>query len=234
MTSYSYVGSELDVFSHASNWKAYYKSLIQSYLEEEVLEVGAGIGATTKSLCDGQQHRWICLEPDPALATKIKPMIDSGELPKCCEVRVGTLSDLSPTETFNVILYIDVLEHIENDRAEVIQAAKHLKDGGVLIVLSPAHQWLFTPFDKAIGHFRRYNKRSLSALIPSDLTCVKLIYLDSVGSLVSSGNRLILKSDMPTSRQITFWDKIMIPLSQRLDPVLQYSVGKSILGIWRR
>ena len=51
MADYTYIGSELELFSEASNWKAYYARLIRPYLGEEVLEVGAGIGATTASLC---------------------------------------------------------------------------------------------------------------------------------------------------------------------------------------
>ena len=40
---------------------------------------------------------------------------------------------------FDAILYIDVLEHIEDDRAEMARAAARLKPGGALIVLAPAH-----------------------------------------------------------------------------------------------
>ena len=39
-----------------------------------------------------------------------------GTLPACCEVRVGTLEGADPAETFDTILYMDVLEHIEDDR----------------------------------------------------------------------------------------------------------------------
>ena len=68
LTEYTYIGSELELFSHASNWKAYHARLIRPYLGDEVLEVGAGIGATTASLYSGNQKRWVCLEPDLALA----------------------------------------------------------------------------------------------------------------------------------------------------------------------
>lgn len=41
MTSFEYSGSELDVFSHASNWKAYWCALVQPYMGVTVLDVGA-------------------------------------------------------------------------------------------------------------------------------------------------------------------------------------------------
>ncbi len=76
--SYSYVGSELDIFSQATRWKAYY---LKKYLGSAVLEVGAGIGATTLSLCDGSHGRWVCLEPDPGLSGQINSLLEAGRLP---------------------------------------------------------------------------------------------------------------------------------------------------------
>src|SRR5439155_19234776 len=116
-----------------------------------------------------------------ALIARLDPKIHSGELPKCCESRLGTLEKFDDAETFDTILYMDVLEHIEDDRAEVARAAKHLRPGGHVIALSPAHQWLFTPFDRAIGHHRRYTRAGFGALATPDLEPVRLRYLDSIG-----------------------------------------------------
>ena len=129
---------------------------------------------------------------------------------------------------------MDVLEHIEDDSAEMERAARRLKPGGYAIVVSPAHNWLFSAFDKAIGHFRRYTKATLRATTPAGLELVRLRYLDSVGMLASLGNRMVLGSAMPTARQIAVWDKLMVPISRAIDPLLGYTVGKSILGVWRK
>ena len=234
MTEYTYVGSELDLFAAAVNWKAYWRSQIEPYLGAEVLEVGAGIGGTTKQLCGGRHKRWVCLEPDEQLAHRLAQDIEERKLPANCEVSIGTLADLDEQEKFDSLVYIDVLEHIEDDRGEMERASHHLREGGHLIVLSPAHQWLYTPFDKEIGHYRRYTKRSLKALTPQGLSVVRMKYLDSVGLFASLGNRLVLNSKMPTPKQIAFWDSYMVPLSRCVDPFLFYSAGKSVLGVWRR
>lgn len=234
MQDYSYIGSELELFSQAYNWKNYYSSLIQKYLQGRVLEVGAGIGATTEFLCQGHQKQWLCLEPDPILTEKIELKISVGRVPACCKSRVGTSEDLDPNDMFDTIIYMDVLEHIKDDRAEVKTVTQHLSSGGYLVVLAPAHQWLFTPFDRAIGHYRRYNKQSLASAIPKSLDCIKLIYLDSIGLIASLGNRFVLKSKTPTKQQIQLWDKVMVPLSKNIDPILHYSLGKSVLGIWQK
>ena len=236
MARLAYVGTELDLFSAATHWKSYLRDRIAPYLGPEVLEVGAGFGGTTRFLCDGQQaRRWVCLEPDPALADRVVESVGKGDLPPCCEASVGTVDDLGAGPAFDAILYIDVLEHIEDDAAEVARAAPLLRPGGHLIALSPAHPWLYTPFDRAIGHFRRYTKRTLAALATgAGLEPVRLDYLDAVGLLASLGNKLLLRRSMPKPSQIAAWDKGMVPLSRLIDPILGRSLGKSVMAVWRR
>ncbi len=226
---YEYVGSELALFEKAKNWKAYWRGQIAPHVRGNVLEVGAGIGANTKLLADLHFLKWTCLEPDAALALKI-------ELPGDDRYRkvVGTVQDIPPAERFDSILYIDVLEHIEDDRAELLRASGRLSPGGTLIVLSPAHPFLYTAFDRAIGHFRRYTRSSLRALEPAELSECKLIYLDSAGLLASAGNRLLLKSAMPTERQILFWDRLLVPISRFMDVVSGWRVGKTVIAVWQR
>lgn len=234
VSCFTYVGSELELFAQATNWKRYFARQVQEHLGEEVLEVGAGFGGTARMLCTRPHRRWVCLEPDPQLEAALEGKITSGELPACCQGRVGTLADLDEEDLFDAILYIDVLEHIADDRAEMAMAARHLRPAGKLIVLTPAHQWLFTPFDQAIGHYRRYNKQMLAELAPPSLRCLRLIYLDAVGLLASLGNRFILRSGKPTPQQVWVWDKLMVPVSRLVDPLLGYTVGKSVLGVWQK
>ncbi len=228
----SYPGSELDLFATAKVWKGYLREQISPYLGADVLEVGAGIGGTTRALCRGAERRWACLEPDPALAARLDEEIRSGSLPRCCEAILGTIGRLDPSQSFDTILYIDVLEHIEDDRAEVDRAFRLLKPGGHLVALSPAHQWLYTPFDRAIGHHRRYDRTGFGDLA-GGLRPERLVYLDSVGLLASLANKLLLKSAMPGPAQVAFWDRVLVRLSKRVDPLLAHAVGKSVLAVWR-
>ncbi len=225
---FKYAGSELELFEKARNWKAYWSAQIAEFVRGEVLEVGAGIGANTATLANLEFQRWTCLEPDAALAARIP--LPPGDRH---ETAVGTLTDLSPGAKFDAILYIDVLEHIADDRAEMARAAAHLNPRGAVIVLAPAHPFLFTPFDAAIGHFRRYTRASLRAAAPAHLRVEKLVYLDAAGMLASAGNRLLLQRSMPTERQILTWDRLLVPISRRIDPLFSGRLGKSVLGIWR-
>jgi len=109
-----------------------------------------------------------------------------------------------------------------------------LGPGGHVVALSPAHQSLYTPFDAAIGHHRRYSKKTIAALTPPGLRLVRLRYLDAVGMLASLGNRLILNQSMPTPKQVALWDGVMVRLSRLVDPVTAYSLGKSVLAVWQK
>jgi SAM-dependent methyltransferase len=229
VTTYQYAGSELEIFEKAHNWKAYLRRSMEPYLAGSVLEVGAGLGANTRQFACLNFDRWTCLEPDEALLRQIQP---GGPLLDRHEAILGDIQALDPARHFDAIIYIDVLEHIEDDAGELRRASFHLNPGGALIVLSPAHPWLFTPFDRAIGHYRRYTKASLQAVAPPHLHQEKLVYLDSAGLLASLGNRLLLDSSMPTAAQIKTWDSVLVPCSRLLDPLLGGMVGKSALGVW--
>ncbi len=226
-----YIGDELTLFQHAKNWKAYYSSYFKKYLKGRVLEVGAGIGGTTLSLCDGTQDEWICLEPDSALTNNIEKLLTEKKLPDCCKTKTGFLSDIPVTEKFDAILYIDVIEHIEDDKSELKLASNYLKPGGVILIIVPAHQYLYSPFDKAIGHYRRYSLKRTRDAIPSELNIIKAVYLDSVGLAASTANKLFLKQSYPTLKQVKFWDKTMVPVSRITDKLLFNSIGKSVLLI---
>lgn len=234
MTSAHYPGNELELFAAATNWKRYLVAALRPFLGPRVLEVGAGIGATTSVLNVEPGHRWTCLEPDPTMATRLRELLAAGDLPAGCEVRQGTVALLGDEHMYDSVLYVDVLEHIHDDREELAAVSRHVASGGHLAVLAPAHPWLYTAFDAGIGHFRRYTRRTLRQVGPESMRITQLRYLDSVGMVASAANRLLLRQSLPTARQIAIWDKLMVPCSRLLDPLLCFGVGKSVLAVWRK
>lgn len=229
-----YEGQELELFAVAKNWKGYWSSQIKSHLGKSVLEVGAGLGANTPYLIGPQQESWLGLEPDAALCTQISTTLANEPWRGKVRTIIGFLKDVPAAETFDTLLYIDVLEHIEDDHAEMCAAFARLKPGGKVIVLSPAHPALYTPFDKAIGHFRRYTRKTLRACTPPGAKLVSMFALDSVGLMASVANKLFLHQSMPTVDQVKLWDTKLVPLSRLADPVIGYGIGKSLIAIWQK
>ncbi|HTU63858.1 MAG TPA: class I SAM-dependent methyltransferase, partial [Polyangiales bacterium] len=134
MPELSYVGGELELFAQAERWKAYLASILRAHVRGDVAEVGAGMGAITKQFLAAPTRSWTCIEPDPqllaALERELAPSIRAGRV-RCIH---GTLDDLDASTRFDCILYIDVLEHILDDHAELERAARHLSQGGSLVV----------------------------------------------------------------------------------------------------
>jgi SAM-dependent methyltransferase len=229
----NYIGNELELFKHAKNWKQYYAGLFRDYLKGDILEVGAGIGETTHLLCDGSQDSWLCLEPDKELSSEIIHKKKKSYIPSFVEVKTDTIKGLNQNKKFDCIIYIDVIEHIKHDTEELQRVKSFLKPNAHLIILVPAHNYLFSDFDKAIGHYRRYNKGMLVNVVPSELQLVKLKYLDSIGMFASLVNKWFLKQEYPELKQIKLWDKYIIPFSRIVDPLIAHSLGKTVVGIWK-
>lgn len=231
---FRYAGEELALFLDARNWKSYVATVLRPFLGERVLEVGAGVGAMTRVLKPYCAGRWLALEPDPVLLESLRRNVESWGLREGFESAKGTIETLTGGATFDTILYLDVLEHISDDRGEVEKAARHLAPGGSLVVLAPAHQCLYTEFDRTIGHFRRYSRDDLKRLTPHELSFAHGRYYDIAGMLASLANRLFLHSASPTQKQIHFWDRTLVPLSRFLDPLSGFTVGRSVVAVWRR
>ena len=76
-----------------------------------------------------------------------------------------------------------VLEHIQNDVGEIKEVFKKLNRNGHLIIMVPAHQKLYSKFDKSIGHYRRYEREFFKTELEG-LKRVKLLSLDSMGLML--------------------------------------------------
>ena len=163
--------------------------------------------------------------PDATLAERLTLSLDADPLPVPTEVRIGTVAALADSDRFDTATYIDVLKHIADDAEELTRVLRFIRPGGALVVLAPAHQWLFSPFDAAIGHYRRYTAKALANLRPAGGYLKSKFYLDSIGLLASIGNRLLLKSSMPTPGQIAIWDVHGAAVAW-LDPLLGYRVAR--------
>jgi 2-polyprenyl-3-methyl-5-hydroxy-6-metoxy-1,4-benzoquinol methylase len=230
--TFKYQGDELELFQHATNWKKYFGARIRPYIKGSVLEVGAGIGSTTTLLNDGTVQNWLLLEPDDQMFELLSKKISHKELPPNCKLKKGLIDQLE--EKFDTIIYIDVLEHIEKDAEEIRKATIRLNPNGHIIVLSPAFQSLYNPFDKAIGHYRRYNKKSLRGITPADTQLESITYLDSVGYFASLANKFFLKKKYPTQKEVLFWDRWMVPISRLTDSLFFHRFGKSIIAVWKK
>src|ERR1700753_1825281 len=119
----AYDGDTLEKFSYARNWKSYWVVVLQRTTSGDVLEVGAGLGANTGLIHNPSVRSIYCLEPDEALAAQLRTAAQGDE---GITVTAGTIDSVA-AQLFDCILYIDVIEHIQDDKAELANAAQLLK-----------------------------------------------------------------------------------------------------------
>jgi SAM-dependent methyltransferase len=68
---------------------------------------------------------------------------------------------------FDAVMLCDVLEHVDDDRQAVAEAARLLRPGGVAVITLPALGLLWSSHDEALGHRRRYGGRQARELVES-------------------------------------------------------------------
>ena len=126
---------------------------------ERVLEIGPGVGAIGARLAS--RYRYTAVELDPAAAAIAHARL----APLGGTVLNGDESLLPPRESFDLVCAFEVLEHIEDDAAALCSWRKRVRAGGWILLSVPAHQHRFGPHDQLVGHFRRYDRDGLGALL---------------------------------------------------------------------
>lgn len=228
----NYVGTELELFQHAVNWKRYWSEQVAPYVQGTVLDVGCGLGVNAAYVANDSVTGYTFLEPDGALLQQLSAHIPLP--PTITQRRIEGTTEKLKGERFDTLLYIDVLEHIEDATAELQRANELLATGGHLIIVVPAYPFLYSPFDRAIGHYRRYTERMLDEQMPRSLQKILVRYLDSAGFALSLGNKLLLHRTSPTMAQISFWDRRIVPLSRITDKVVGHAFGRSMVAVYRK
>jgi len=95
-----------------------------------------------------------------------------------CRVDLASCALPFKTSSFEVVLALDVIEHIKDDVYALSEFRRILKPGGLLIVTVPAFMALWSPWDEALGHLRRYRASSLAeACQGAGLVLEKLTYM---------------------------------------------------------
>ena len=220
---------ELEFFDAAKNWRRYQFENILKYINSSVLDVGPGTGNNIQYYKD-KASQITLLEINKNLANSLKLKFDGDK-----KIIVLNTDIHSQEKKFDTILYMDVLEHIEDDEKEINKALKQLNSGGNLIFFVPAYQFLYSDFDKAIGHIKRYNKKFfLSFKKDENITIIELKYIDSIGFFIAVLNKLFNKDNKESiGLGVKIWDKLIF-LSKIMDLIFLNKFGKSLFCIMKK
>jgi SAM-dependent methyltransferase len=208
----------------------------EPHLGGRMLEVGAGAGTITRKLADRYPNcRLVALEP----AQNLVPALAAyGALSDRVTVHQETLAEYvrHGTGGFDAVLYLNVLEHIEDDAAELRLAAAVLRPGGALLVFGPGLEWLYSDLDYKAGHYRRYSPNQLRRLAErAGLLVERARYFDLLGVPPYYVVYKLLRQTGISGSTMWGYDWVVVPASRLLQRVLvRPPAGKNVVLVATR
>lgn len=231
---YTESGAEiLDAFAVAPRFNAWMAGVIQPFLGQRVLEIGAGMGNLTRHLAR-RRKRYIATDIDQEhlsrLAARLRHLVH-------VEVRICNLTvagDFAPLrDAMDTVVCLNVLEHVDDDLAALRNMASTLESGGRAIVLVPHGQSLFGSLDVVLGHVRRYSHQQLrECLERTGFECEQILDFNRVSRPPWYMNSRIIKRSRISRFQLRMFDRT-VWLWRRLDRWLPWA-PTSIIAIARK
>jgi SAM-dependent methyltransferase len=222
--------SVLDEIEAGGNYTAWILERARPYLRGRILDAGAGTGTFTALLL-GEADEVVALEPEPRFAALLR-----GRFADEPSVRVVEGDAQRPPDglgTFDAVICFNVLEHVRDDDAALHALHALTAADGALLLLVPAHPSLAAPFDRAVGHERRYRRRELGeALRAAGFAVDELRYVNPVGALGwGLRMRLLRQREWPV-RSFQAFDRL-VPVLRPLDR-LRLPFGLSVWAVARK
>ena len=235
---FSYEGADLEAMEMASNYRAWIFELIKPFFGEHLVEVGAGAGAFSEMLL-GVHPRTLQLVEPSEMFDRLEPRFRSHTGETRLETFKGIFADVADeivsVQPPDTIIYINVLEHVEDDPRELELLYRTLQPGGHLILFVPALQFLLSAFDRSIGHFRRYSKKDLLEKCKSagfDIGYAR--YFDFLGIFPWAIKYRLLGSLKMEPAAVKLYDRFAVPPLRFLEDRLPPPVGKNLLVVARK
>lgn len=219
----AYAGVEnLEAMEVAENYNRFLLELILERLDDgsSVLDFGAGLGHFSRELAR-RGHAVTAIEADPELSARLA----SDGL--CVRQSLAEV----PPRSLDFIFSFNVLEHIEDDLGTLVELEQRLAPGGSLLLYVPAFELLFSAMDRAVGHLRRYRREQLVELVErAGLRVKDARYADCLGFLAALVYKVTARGRGELSKaSVESYDRLVFPLSRRLDPLFARVAGKNLL-----
>jgi len=227
-----YFGRDLEAMSFAVNYHRWILREFSPFLGRKVAEVGAGAGNFTALLLE-------CVDTLTAFepSANMFPLL-AERTAGHAGVRLvnGYFGAAPPVDgaPFDSILYVNVLEHVENDAAEAAAVYRALEPGGHALIFVPALPGLYSELDRKLGHFRRYRRRPLVQLFEqAGFETVRCRYFDLAGIIPWYVAFVLLKGSVSPGN-VSLYDRLVVPVMKFLEKLVPPPVGKNLLLIARK
>lgn len=203
---------------------------IQPFLGKEVLEIGSGLG-TFSSYLVGKGGRVTLMDRNPEYIRYLEERFGGNPRVTVVAGDAQSVDACVGQRKFDTVVLINVLEHIENDRLCIDRVRKILLPGGRLILIVPAHDRLYSEMDKNLGHYRRYERNRLIALLASEgYTLEKIHHMNFLSALGWYATFKIRKAGRMPLSMLRIGD-MLIPATELLERKLTFPFGLSLFVV---
>lgn len=220
----------LDALTEATNYADWIIDQAQAHLGASILELGAGHGTVTDRLVKHGKVAAADLSP-----RCVEVLREKYEEHPDVEVLHGDVETVIEGRAFDTVVLVNVLEHIEEDAAALRAILNGLRPGGTVVLFVPAFQALYSEFDRMVGHFRRYRKGELAALVRgAGFDVVDAHYVNCIGAVAWWVVARQLGRFPKSRAAMRAYDRTVVPVIRRLESRWTPPFGQSVLCIGRR
>jgi SAM-dependent methyltransferase len=220
----------LEELEQAKNYSAWILDMIAPHVSGRILEVGAGRGTYSTYFAD--RGHLTALEPSEvhsaALRERLKEYSNA-------VVITAALDGATAPGSYDTVVLLNVLEHIADDHQALGDIYESLAPGGKMVLWVPAFEALYGKFDQRIGHYRRYKRNQLLALVHKvGFQQVTARYTNMPG-FVAWWLVVRLLGRTPTAgRLASIYDRFFIPVIRRVERLVRPPIGQSLLVVAQR
>jgi SAM-dependent methyltransferase len=220
----------LELMDGADRYNRWIYDRIRPAVGRRVLEIGCGTGTMTGFFADRELVVGLEVVPEyvEAAQARYRDRPNVVILHHDLTHSVGELHSYR----FDSVVSVNVFEHIPDDVRAMRAVRDILEPGGTLNLFVPSHPILHGPFDRAIGHYRRYRKRELSSkLADAGFVVEKVRRTNLLGAFGWFVNVRLLRQRK--LRGVRTYDRL-VPVLSRIDRLIEPPVGLSLIAVARK
>ena len=230
----SYEGTDLESMSFALNYHRWILELFAPYMGSRLVEVGAGTGSFSELILERNPESLTLVEPSremyAILDGRARGWAARADVETRNDVFAAVAEEVAARRRPDSIIYVNVLEHVPDDEAELRAVHRALGAGGRVFIFVPAFQWLYGGFDRRVAHVRRYGRAELEAkCAAAGFRVLKSVYFDFAGIAPWWVKYRLLRSDSMEPGLVKLYDRCVVPLIKVAERIVPPPLGKNIL-----
>lgn len=220
----------LETLEAARNYNAWIASLALPYLGADPIEVGSGSGALAELWLEAGVSQLTVSDVDSEMLARLRRRFDG-------DSRVGIEEiDLehAPPAEHSALVGLNVIEHVADDAEGLRAAARLVRPGGAVVMFVPAFPLAMSPFDRAIGHHRRYTATTIRRTFAEAGLVVEVVrYVNAPGLVAWVVGMRLLRLTPRDGLALRAWDRVVVPITRRLEGRRPPPFGQSLLAVGR-